>query len=200
MRKKRILTMYGILLLIIAILVCLIFILTNKFEIEKGMLKREISFVSSKNNELQNKLNSQQNNISSVQKITNSNKYTITSDELLLISKVVFLEAGDDTYENQVGVARTILNRVSLKEWKAGSIKEVIYSKGQFDVTPNIPNAKPTENCYKAVIDAVNNTLHMPYTIDSFKTNSYHYKSTAWKQLGGHFFSSLVDYKKQLGW
>ena len=79
----------------------------------------------------------------------------ITSDELLLLSKLVTGEARGESYEGQVAVAAVVINRVKDSRFP-NSIKDVIYQKNAFSVVKDGSiNMQPTENAYKAAEEAL---------------------------------------------
>lgn len=63
---------------------------------------------------------------------------TMTVDDLVLLSKVVQLEAGDSYYkEAQQYMTKVILNRVVSPDFP-DSVHDVVYQEGQFDVVQNL--------------------------------------------------------------
>ena len=60
-------------------------------------------------------------------------KYVInvSSDEIYLLASCVMMEAGGYSYDGQLAVASTIVNRVKSGRW-GSSITDVIYAQGQF--------------------------------------------------------------------
>lgn len=79
----------------------------------------------------------------------------ITSDELLLLSKLVTGEARGESYEGQVAVAAVVINRVKDSRFP-NSIKDVIYQKNAFSVVKDGSiKMQPTESAYKATEEAL---------------------------------------------
>jgi N-acetylmuramoyl-L-alanine amidase len=79
----------------------------------------------------------------------------ITSDELLLLSKLVTGEARGESYEGQVAVAAVVINRVKDPRFP-NSIKDVIYQKNAFSVVKDGSiNLQPTESAYTAAQEAL---------------------------------------------
>ncbi|MCD8169998.1 MAG: SH3 domain-containing protein [Clostridiales bacterium] len=60
-------------------------------------------------------------------------KYVInvSSDEIYLLASCVMMEAGGYSYDGQLAVASTIVNRVKSGRW-GSSVTDVIYAQGQF--------------------------------------------------------------------
>lgn len=79
----------------------------------------------------------------------------ISSDDLLLLSKVVTSEARGESYEGQVAVAAVVINRV-LDTRFPDTIADVIYQKNAFSVVNDGSiNMEPTESAYKAAQEAL---------------------------------------------
>ena len=80
---------------------------------------------------------------------------SITSDELLLLSKLVTGEARGESYKGQVAVAAVVINRVKDTRFP-DNIKDVIYQKNAFSVVKDgAINMQPTESAYKAAQEAL---------------------------------------------
>lgn len=80
---------------------------------------------------------------------------SITSDELLLLSKLITGEARGESYEGQVAVAAVVINRVKDPRFPK-TIKDVIYQQNAFSVVKDGSiNIQPTENAYKAAEEAL---------------------------------------------
>ena len=80
---------------------------------------------------------------------------SMTSDELLLLSKLITGEARGESYEGQVAVAAVVINRVKDSRFP-NSIKDVIYQKNAFSVVKDGSiNMQPTESAYKAAQEAL---------------------------------------------
>ena len=71
--------------------------------------------------------------------------------------KLIYCEAGGESFEGQVAVANVVLNR--LTNWEMESVTEVINQEGQFEpvATGKINEIVPTESVYKAIDHAINN-------------------------------------------
>lgn len=80
---------------------------------------------------------------------------SITSDELLLLSKLVAGEARGESYEGQVAVAAVVINRVRDSRFP-NSIRDVIYQENAFSVVNDGSiNMQPTDSAYKAAQEAL---------------------------------------------
>lgn len=79
----------------------------------------------------------------------------ISSDDLLLLSKVVASEARGESYEGQVAVAAVVINRV-LDPRFPDTVRDVIYQKNAFSVVNDGSiNMQPTESAFKAAQEAL---------------------------------------------
>jgi len=79
-----------------------------------------------------------------------------TRDELSLLARVVFAEAGDEPYEGLVAVAAVVLNRTRSGRFPA-DITSVIYQKNQFGGTKaGRFNMQPSTWALRAAMDALN--------------------------------------------
>lgn len=58
-------------------------------------------------------------------------KSSYTSNDLRLLSSIVYCESGNQSYKGQVAVANVVLNRVKSRKFP-NSIKGVVYQRGQF--------------------------------------------------------------------
>lgn len=81
----------------------------------------------------------------------------ISNEELDLLYRVVYAEAGVEPYEGQVAVAQVILNRVKDERFP-NTITGVVYQKHQFEVVANkmLYDRTPSETTKRAVHDALN--------------------------------------------
>lgn len=78
------------------------------------------------------------------------------SNNLSLLSKVVYSEARGEPYTGQVAVAAVVLNRVSSSSFP-NSIPGVVYQAGAFDaVSDGQINLNPNSTAKKAAQDAIN--------------------------------------------
>lgn len=91
---------------------------------------------------------------------TNSNEerkavINLTSEEILLLSKLVTSEARGESYEGQVAVAAVVINRVKDSRFP-NTLEGVIYQKNAFSVVKNGRiNAQPTSSTYRAAQEAL---------------------------------------------
>ncbi len=87
---------------------------------------------------------------------TSSTSSTGGSNDLNLLSKVVYSEARGEPYKGQVAVAAIVLNRVSSSSFP-NSVSGVVYQAGAFDaVSDGQINLTPDSTSRKAAQDAIN--------------------------------------------
>ncbi len=118
--------------------------------------------------------------------VVSSCKYT--DEELDLLSRIIFAEAGSDwlTDEHQRAVASVVLNRVSDSRFP-NTIKGVIYQKGQYACIHNgminkTPNQRAIDNA-KYVLD---NGVTIPENV-VWQSQSRQGKGL-YKYIQGHYF------------
>lgn len=106
-----------------------------------------------------------------------------STEEIILISRVVQAEAGNQCFAGKRLVADTILNRIE-KEGFPNTVKGVIYQEGQYS-NPG----KRDEECINAVILEIH--TRFDHDIVWFRTTDYHKYGTPAYQVGNHFFSKV---------
>ena len=87
---------------------------------------------------------------------SNNSSSSTNSNDLNLLSRLVYGEARGEPYTGQVAVAAVVLNRVKHSSFP-NTIAGVIYQKGAFDVVSDGQiNLTPNETAKKAAQDALN--------------------------------------------
>ena len=86
----------------------------------------------------------------------------ISDDDIYMIACQVFVEAGAEPYESQVGVANVIINRVK-SDLFPDTVTGVIYQSGQFPPAYNgfldrVMANGPGDECMQATLDALYGT------------------------------------------
>lgn len=111
--------------------------------------------------------------------------------DYILLSKIIQVEAGYESYESQVAVGSVIMNRVKDERFP-NSIKEVIYQKGQFPPAHNglLDESEPNESVLRAaeaVWNGENNVIDALYFYNPEVTKSISWsKLTLVKEIGHH--------------
>lgn len=113
---------------------------------------------------------------------------TITQDEIDLVAKILYLEAGNQSMTGQRAVVEVIFNRVMSDKFP-NTISDVIYQKNptQFSTASRANEAKPTETQYQAIEETLNATepiLNKEVLFFSTKSNW----RTTYEQIGDHYF------------
>lgn len=92
--------------------------------------------------------------------IIQSNSVSYTNEDLDLLARLIYSEAGSEPYLGKVAVANVVLYRV--RENKQ-TLEEVIYAQNQFDgVETNQFTNKPPQESINAAIEALNGVNVVP--------------------------------------
>lgn len=105
-------------------------------------------------------------------------------NEVEILAKLLYCEAGNMTWEGQVYTCSAILN---LSDEINKSINTMAHEVSLFSVASYVDNAEPTEMQYE-VIDYVLKGGRIP-EICYFRTDYYHNFGTPVCQVGAHYFS-----------
>ena len=100
----------------------------------------------------------------------------IDFDDLYLLARLVESEAGNESYETKMMVASVVMNRVADSRFP-NSIREVIYQKGQFEVTERKVNGvlmidrEPSLDSLRVANDILNKGSILPSNVLVFYQN-----------------------------
>lgn len=97
--------------------------------------------------------------------------YELMYDEIDMLARLVYLEAGGESYECMKGVASVVLNRMTSTGM---SLHDVIYEPNQFSPACYIESTCYTDTVYSAVIDVVENGPSLPTYVTFFRAGYYH--------------------------
>ena len=97
--------------------------------------------------------------------------YELTYDEIDMLARLVYLEAGGESYECMKGVASVVLNRMTSTGM---SLHDVIYEPYQFSPACYIESTCYTDTVYSAVMDGVENGPSLPTYVTFFRADYYH--------------------------
>jgi N-acetylmuramoyl-L-alanine amidase len=111
-------------------------------------------------------------------------KISLTSEQLELIAKIVYLEARGEPVRGQQLVAEVILSRV-LSDRFPDTVEGVLSAPGQFATWATINTAYPTEIQYAAVQAAIE-TPESEYNIIYFSRRAQN--SRIYEKVGNHVF------------
>lgn len=117
-----------------------------------------------------------------------SDEARLDFDELFLLSKLIFYEAGDERFSDElrICVGEVVLNRAASPEFP-GSIKDVIFQPGQYDGVASDEFAyiiTPSEPCVKAAVRLLRGERLMEPSV-VFQADS---------AQGGGLYRSFYDY------
>ena len=97
-------------------------------------------------------------------------------DDLYLLARLVESEAGNESYETKMMVASVVMNRVTDSRFP-NTIREVIYQKGQFEVTVHKVNGvlmidrEPSLDSLRVANDILNKGSILPSNVLVFYQN-----------------------------
>lgn len=114
---------------------------------------------------------------------------TYTTDEIDLLARVVMSEGSVLPFEAKQAICETVLNRVDSEKY-ADTIYEVVCSEKQFSTKDN---GEPTEECYEAVISAIQYRA-FPRDMYWFRDTKYHIFAKPYMNISNMFFSTETDY------
>jgi len=110
---------------------------------------------------------------------------TLTTADLDLLAKVVWVEAQGECFEGQQAVAEVVLNRLVSPDFP-NTVHDVIYAEGQFRSVPYLDDATPWQVQYEAIEAAVYGPNVLPMDVMYFAQQPTN--NNVWKKIGGHVF------------
>lgn len=116
---------------------------------------------------------------------------TITQEEIDLVAKITWLEAGNQSMAGKRAVVEVIFNRVMANSFP-NTIYDVIYQNNgtvwQFATAPNVENSKPTDEEYEAIRKVLNESEPiLDGNVLFFSTMGFQNR-TSYERIGGHTF------------
>ncbi|MBR3117702.1 MAG: cell wall hydrolase [Oceanobacillus sp.] len=114
--------------------------------------------------------------------------YKYSEWEIRLMAKLVYLEAGSQSYRCQKAIASVIINR-SKKYNK--SIYNTIYEPGVFGPAYKVSRTTPSNSCLRAVREVVRNGCTLPRSVVIFRNRHYHTFGRRYCCIDGVYFSSM---------
>lgn len=116
----------------------------------------------------------------------------LSQDEINLLAKVVYLEAGNQSDEGQRAVVEVILNRVDSSHHSfPNSVSEVIYRKGQFSTVPMISRTAVREKELNNIRTVLNGGARVLPSSDYVYFATSRINGRNHIKIGDHWFSSL---------
>ena len=111
---------------------------------------------------------------------------TLTSDEIDLLAKIVWLEARGESDLGKQAVVEVVFNRM-IHEYFQGGLYEVLSSRNQFSTWKNRNIAKPTGSEYDAINKVLNGKTNI-LTIDTVYFSTSPRNSNIVAHIGCHYF------------
>lgn len=111
----------------------------------------------------------------------------LSENDIQLIAKLVYEEAGAQSYKCQKAIASVVINRMVRYNKTA---RQVIFEPGVFSVS--ISNTKASAQSIKAVRDVVKNGTILPKNVLAFRNQHYHRGfGRPYCQIDGVYFSTM---------
>lgn len=110
---------------------------------------------------------------------------TLSGQDMELIARLICAEGESEPFEGQQAIAEVILNRLASEQFPS-TVKNVIYSEGQFLGSQNMYNKEPTYTQYKAIDRALYGPYVLPEDVVFFAT--YAVNNKVWGKIGVHTF------------
>lgn len=118
----------------------------------------------------------------------------LPSPELVLLAKIIDIEAGHESFEGQVAVGNVIVNRVASSLFP-DTIEDVIYQPGQFPPAAKgmLENLEPDEDALKAAEAVLDGEMLVPGALYFYNPRvsggGYFDKLETVKDIGSHRFA-----------
>lgn len=109
----------------------------------------------------------------------------LTTEDLDLLAKVVWVEAQGESFEGQQAVAEVVLNRLVSPNFP-NTVHDVVYAEGQFRSVPFLEDATPWQIQYEAIEAAVYGPNVLPMDVMYFAQQPTN--NNVWGKIGGHVF------------
>ena len=109
----------------------------------------------------------------------------LTAEERQLLASVIWVEARGESAEGQQAIAEIIFNRM-ISEQFGDSLKDVVYSAGQFHSVPFLEDAEPCQAQYDAIDRALCGPNILPTDVFYFSTSATN--SKVWGKIDSHIF------------
>lgn len=110
----------------------------------------------------------------------------ITDDEIEMLVRLCFLEAGNQSFEGQRAVIEVVFNRLLSDEFP-NTLNDVVYEKNQFSPAHLIPSTTPTEVQYKVIETVLTDTnTILDRGVVFFSCGQYN--DYLYAKIGDHYF------------
>ena len=112
----------------------------------------------------------------------------LSEEDMDLLYRIVYAEAGGDGIESQKGVTTVILNRLYAPKF-GSSIPEIIYAEHQFATPSGIYTDEVINSVNEAVYEYGTLDQILPYTCYYFRADYYHDFGIPYTHYGNTYFS-----------
>lgn len=112
----------------------------------------------------------------------------LSEEDMDLLYRIVYAEAGGDGIESQKGVTTVILNRLYAPKF-GSSIPEIIYAEHQFATPSGIYTDEVIQSVNEAVYEYGTLDQILPYTCYYFRAHHYHDFGIPYTHYGNTYFS-----------
>lgn len=103
--------------------------------------------------------------------ITSGAGVYLTEYEVHLLSTLVYLEGGTESFECQKAIASTVINRMLAS---GDTLIEVVYADNQYSVASQLNSASPSISTENAVTEVLNHGTTLPIYVTYFRAGHYH--------------------------
>lgn len=123
--------------------------------------------------------------------------YVISESDREILARLILLEAGGTSWEEQCACASVVFNRYDNGYWGKDFTK-IIYATRQFAPAYNIPYVTPTQEQYDVIDYICQNGPTLPYYVLYFRADYYHagwYGKTMvpYCNIGNTYFSYQLE-------
>lgn len=110
----------------------------------------------------------------------------ITDDEIEMLARLLFLEAGNQSIEGQRAVIEVVFNRLLSDEFP-NTLNDVVYAENQFSPAHLIPSTTPTDEQYEVIQIVLTDTeTVLDRGVVFFSRGQYN--DYLYDKIGDHYF------------
>lgn len=121
----------------------------------------------------------------------------ITDDEIEMLARLLFLEAGNQSIEGQRAVIEVVFNRLLSDEFP-NTLNDVVYAENQFSPAHLIPSTTPTDEQYEVIQIVLTDTeTVLDRGVVFFSRGQYN--DYLYDKIGDHYFCySTKSYQNKM--
>ena len=132
--------------------------------------------------------NSQMGEPEEEQETCENYKINISSGDIDLIAKLLYLEGRGESEECQKAIVSVIINRLNSGYW-GNTYRDVIYAKNQFEPVKYISKTTASQKQYEVIEYVMKNGTTLPGYVFYFRANYFFDWCISYKQIDNTFFS-----------